>query len=181
MTRIQPIDPAAASAKTQKLLEGVEKKLGMLPNVIATLAHSDAAAQAYLSFSQVLSGGAIPAQLREQIALAVAQFNGCGYCIAAHSAIGSSIGLSEDEIRDARTATSLDRKTEAALKFARRVVHERGGVSDADVAAVRSAGFTDAEIVELIAHVVLNTFTNYINRTAQTEIDFPPVAELINS
>ena len=178
MPRLQPVDRTIASAKTRELLAGLEKKLGMLPNLIATMAQSHAALQAYLNFSQALSSGVISARLREQIALAVGQANECGYCVAAHSAIGSSVGLSDDEVRDARTATSPDRKTEAALRFARRIVDQRGAVSDDDVAAVRAAGYSDAEIVEVVAHVALNVFTNFFNHVAETEVDFPPVAEL---
>lgn len=181
MPRLLPINRANASAETQKLLAGVEKKLGMVPNMIATIAQSPAALRAYLDFSQSLSGGSVPRRLRERIALAVSEFNGCRYCLAAHSAIGSSLGISDDDLRDARTATSQDRKTEAALQFTRRVMDERGAVLDHDVEAIRDAGYGDAEITEIIAHVALNTFTNYLNRMAQTEIDFPPVAELVSS
>lgn len=181
MPRIQPIDRTTAPAKTQQLLDGVEKKLGMMPNLIATMAQSPALAQAYLSFSQALSGGAIPAQLRERIALTVGQANQCGYCLAAHSAVGSSLGLSDDEIRDARTATSPDRKTEAALQFARQIVETRGFVSDEDLEEIRSAGYGELEIAELIGHVAFNIFTNYFNHVAETAVDFPPVPEVISS
>ena len=181
MPRFSPVNLSIATPETQKLLAGVQKKLGMLPNMIATMAQSRVVAQAFLGFSQALAGGVTSARLREQIALTVAEENGCGYCLAAHSAVGSSVGLTDDEVRDARTATSPDRKTEAALQFARRVVDQRGAVSDDDIAAVRDAGYSDPEIVELIAHVALSIFTNYFNRAADTEIDFPLVAELVNS
>jgi uncharacterized peroxidase-related enzyme len=179
MPRIQPIDRNDAAEGTQKLLDGVEKKLGMMPNLIATMAQSSSLVQAYLSFSQALSNGAISAQLREQIALAVGQANQCGYCLAAHSAVGSSLGLSEDEIRDARTATSPDRKTEAALQFALRIVDQQGFVSDDDLEEIRSAGYSESEIAELIGHVGFNIFTNYFNHVAETKVDFPPVPEVV--
>jgi len=178
MPRIEPVVRDTSPRATQTLLAGVEKKLGMVPNLIATLAQSSAAAQAYLGFSQALGGGVISAQLREQIALTVGEANQCGYCLAAHSAIGGSVGLSEDELRDARTAASPDRKTEAALQFARRIVDTQGFVSDDDVDGTRRAGYGDDAIVEVIAHVALNIFTNYFNHVAETEIDFPIVPEL---
>ena len=178
MARIKPISRKTASAKTGKILDGVEMKLGMVPNMIATMAQSEAAVQAYLSFSQALSSGVTSAPLREQIALAVSQQNECNYCVAAHAAIAGTIGLTEDEIRDARTATSPERETEAALQFARHVVDQRGAVSDDQITSIRQAGFGDAEIVEVIAHIALSIFTNYFNRAAQTEIDFPHVAEV---
>lgn len=181
MPRIQPINRTTAPANTQKLLDGVEKNLGMMPNLIATMAQSSSLVQAYLSFSQALSGGAIPAQLREQIALAVGQANQCDYCLAAHSAIGTSLGLSQDEIHDARTATSPDRNTEAVLQFARRIVDTRGFVSDDDLEEIRSAGYGEPEIAELVGHVAFNIFANYFNLVAQTEVDFPPVSALVSS
>lgn len=179
MPRIETVDRDNAPETTRTLLAGVEKKLGMVPNLIGTLAQSPAAAQAYLGFSQALSGGVISAQLREQIALAVSEINQCGYCLAAHCAIGGSVGLSDDQLRDARTATSPDRKTEAALQFARRIVEKRGFVSDDDIAEMRNAGYGNDAIVEIIGHVALNIFTNYFNHVAETEVDFPAAAELI--
>ena len=159
MPRLRPIDRKTAPDKTQKLLDGIEKKLGMVPNLIATMAQSHALAEAYLSYSQALAGGTIPPQLREQIALVVSQANECGYCLAAHSAIGGSVGLSDDEIRDARTGESPDRKTEAALHFAQKIVEKRGWLSDSHLSEVRQAGYSDEEITELIGHVALTLFT----------------------
>ena len=181
MPYLKPVDRSTAPAATQNLLDGVEKKLGMVPNLIATIAQSPALAKAYLGFSQALAGGVIPAQLREQIALVVSQANECGYCLAAHSAIGSSVGLSDDELRDARTGVSPDRKTEAALQFAQRIVAKQGWLTDADLAKVREAGYSDEEIAELIGNVSLTIFTNYFNHIAQTEVDFPAVAELAST
>ncbi|MGI9430029.1 MAG: carboxymuconolactone decarboxylase family protein [Bythopirellula sp.] len=181
MPRIQPVNRTTASAETQTLLNGVEKKLGKVPNLIATLAQSNALAKGYMSFSQALSSGLIPPQLREQIALAIGQANQCDYCLAAHSAIGSSVGLSEDQIRDARSGASPDRRTEAALRFARQIVEKRGFVSDADISDIRNADFGEAEITEIIGHVALNMFTNYFNHIAETEVDFPAAAEVVSS
>ena len=101
--------------------------------------------------------------------------------MAAHSAIGSSVGLSDDDIRDARTGAAPNRQTEAALQFARRIVEKQGLLSDADLADVRGAGYSDEEIAELIGHVALTQFTNYFNHIAETEVDFPVVAELVAS
>lgn len=178
MTRIQPVNREIAPTETQKLLDGVEKKLGIVPNLIATMAQSTALAKAYLGFSQALSGGVISPKLREQIALVVGQTNQCDYCLAAHSAIGSSVGLSSDQVRDARLGSSPDSRTDAALKFARRIVKAQGFVSDEDLAEIRNADFGEAEIVEIIGHVALNMFTNYFNHVAETEVDFPSAPEL---
>lgn len=178
MPRIKPVQTESAPKATQTLLAGVQKKLGMVPNLIATMAQSPAAAQAYLGFSQPLAGGVISSQLREQLALSVSEANRCGYCLAAHSAIGTSVGLSDDQVRDARTASSPDRITEVALKFARRIVDAQGFVADGDIAEMRDAGYDDGAIVEVVANVALTIFTNYLNHVAQTDIDFPEVDKL---
>ena len=140
------------------------------------MANSPAVLEAYLSFSGALAGGSLNAKLREQLALAVGEQNSCQYCVSAHTAIGRMTGLSEAEIEAAREARSSAGKSAAALAFARQVVAKQGRATQADVDAVRNAGFTDGEIAEIIAHVALNIFTNYFNNTAEVEVDFPKIA-----
>lgn len=178
MSRIPAIAPAAAEGKTRDLLDAVHKKLGVTPNMTKTLAHSPAALESYLQFSGALAGGVLDAKVRERIALTVAEANQCEYCLSAHTAIGGKLGLPAIEINNARAATSENAKITAALAFAKKVNNERGIVSDADLTHVRAAEISDAEIVEIVANVALNIFTNYINHVAKTEIDFPAVAPL---
>ena len=173
MPRIQPINQNTADAATTELLGSVKKKLGTVPNIISTMANSHAVANAYLGFSQSLSTGSLSPRLREQIALIVGETNGCGYCVAAHTALGKRAGLSEQETCDARRAVASDSKEGDALEFARKIVSDRGHVSDDDVQQVRKAGYTDGEIAEIVANVALNIFTNYFNHVAGTEVDFP--------
>ena len=175
MARIQAIDPRQAQGKTKALLDGVQKKLGVTPNLIRTLAVAPAALEGYLGFSQALAGGRLSARLREQIALAVAGANACEYCASAHSAIGKSLGLDEAERTANLEAKSQDVKVTATLQFARHVVAERGWASDEALQRVREAGYGEDEIVEIIANVALNLFTNYFNHIAATEVDFPVV------
>ncbi len=178
MPRINPVNRDAADAATGRLLDSVQKKLGIVPNLIATMANSPAVANAYLGFSQSLSTGTLSPRLREQLALVVGETNGCQYCVAAHTALGQGAGLTEGETCDARRAVAADDKERAALEFARTIVIERGNVSDDDVDAVRQAGYTDGEIGEIVANVALNLFTNYFNHVAGTEVDFPIAPEL---
>jgi uncharacterized peroxidase-related enzyme len=175
MPRLQAINPETASGKAKKLLDKVQAKLGMTPNILRTMANSPAVLEAYLGFSTALKGGLLPAKLREQIALAVSEANGCEYCLAAHSAVGKMVGLSEEDILDSRHGGSPDSKVEAALRFASQMVEKRGWVSDEDVVRLRSAGYEDAEIAEIVANVALIMFTNYFNHVAETVVDFPPV------
>ncbi len=173
MPKLKAVDPASAAADARELLDSVQEKFGATPNMVRTMANSPAVLMAYVNFEAALAKGSLPARLLEQIALTVAEANQCGYCLAAHTAIGKAVGLTEEAILDSRRGESPDSKEEAALQFARALVAERGWGRDQDVARLRQVGYSDAEIVEIIANVALNLFTNYFNQVAGTEIDFP--------
>lgn len=173
MARIQPIDPAAANGKARELLDAVKAKLGKAPNMMRTMAQSPAVLEAYLGLSGPLGNGALSHQLREQVALFIAQAVECDYCVAAHNTIGKMAGLTDDARLAARRGRGGDTRSDAALRFVKRVLDTHGGVSEADVSAVRAAGFTDGEIAELIGAVALNLFTTYFNRALDVEVDFP--------
>jgi uncharacterized peroxidase-related enzyme len=175
MTRIPPVDRNTTNDSVRSNFDAIQKLLGVVPNTMRTMAQSPSVLEAYLGFSGALRRGRLPAALHEQIALAVAETNSCDYCLSAHTALGLGAGLSNDELVAAREALAADSKTTAALQFARAVVDCRGDVSDQDLVRVRTAGYTDGEIAEIIAHVALNVFTNYFNRAAQPDIDFPLV------
>lgn len=177
MSRINPVEVSEVGGKVQALLDPVGKALGFVPNLMRTLAHSPAALEGYLSFSRILGGGKLGAQLREQIGLAMAGLNECEYCAAAHGAMGRHAGLDEAELRANVRGESGDARAGAALRFARAVVEERGFVSDEELASVRGAGFGDDEIAEIVAAVALNAFSNYFNHVAQTEVDFPRIGD----
>ena len=180
MSRIDtPTSIDTAPAAARPLLEAVNKQLGVVPNLFRVVANSPAALEGYLGLSGALGKGKLPAATRERIALAVAQINGCNYCLAAHSDLGKNLAkLSEAEIMANRHGASQDPVADAAVRFAAKVARERGHVADADVQAVRMAGYDEAQIVEIVLHVALNTWTNYINEVARTEIDFPVVDAL---
>jgi uncharacterized peroxidase-related enzyme len=175
MQRIEAVIPEEAMGKTKQLLDGVQATLGMIPNLMKTLATAPAALEAYLNFGAVLGKGKLDAKFREQIALTVAQANSCEYCLSAHSAIGTMVGLKPEEIIDGREAHTRDGKRHAGLQFAQALVILRGQLSDQDIAQVKAAGYSDAEITEIVANVAINIFTNYFNHVARTEVDFPKV------
>lgn len=171
-----PATIANAPAAAQPLLEAVKKQLGSAPNLFRLVANSPAALEGYLGLSGALGKGGLSASTRERIALAVSQVNACGYCLAAHTYIGKNmLKLDDAEIAANRSGGSSDAKAEAALRFAVQVTEQRGHVSDEEVRAVKSAGYSDADIVEIVLHVALNTLTNYVNEVARTEVDFPAV------
>lgn len=175
MSRIPtPADIADAPAASQALLQGVEKMLGSVPNLFRLVANSPAALEGYLGLNGALGKGALNAATRERIALAIANYNGCSYCNSAHTFLGKNVAKLDDaEIAANRAGRSTDAKADAAVSFAVKVVGARGRVSATDVAEVKAAGYSDAELVEIVGHVALNVLTNYINEVFQTEIDFP--------
>jgi uncharacterized peroxidase-related enzyme len=175
MSRLPIPERDKAPAGSHALLDGVKAQIGSIPNLFRVVANSPAALEGYLSFSKALSRTLTPAR-REQIALAVAEVNGCDYCLSAHSYFGANFAkLSSSEIALNRNGHASDAHTDAILAFARAVALARGKVGDADLAAIRQAGASDAEIVEIVAHVALNVLTNFVNNVAETDIDFPVV------
>lgn len=177
MTRIAiPATIADAPEASRPLLTAVEKQLGSVPNMFRAIATSPQALEGYLAMSGALGKGRLPAATRERIALAVAEVNGCDYCLSAHTYLGRNLAKLDDaEITANRSGASNDPKADAAVRFAAKVARERGRVSDADFAAVQAAGYTDAQIIEIVQHVALNVWTNLFNNTFQTAIDFPVV------
>jgi len=175
MPRLNAVDPDTATSDAKVLLDAVQSKIGMTPNVLRTLANAPSALKAYLGVGEALAEGTFDARTREAIALTVAGANDCDYCASAHAAVSKSLKIDDDEIAARLAGRSDDASLDALLVFARNVVEKRGFVDDADLAAVRTAGHGDGVIVEAIANVTANILTNYVNHVAQTDIDFPKV------
>ncbi len=178
MLRIEPIEKDAAPEHVQRLLQTVQASLGGVPNMFRTAARSVPALEAMLALFGAAAKTGLGAELTERIALVIAERNGCEYCLAAHTALGRKAGLNVEQIRRARFGQADDARSQAALDFAAAVSDRRGQIADTDVARMRMQGFTDAEIIDIVLIVILNTFTNYVNNVAQTEIDFPKVPAL---
>jgi uncharacterized peroxidase-related enzyme len=176
MTRLQALSPDKATGKTKELFTAIEHKLGMVPNMMRTMGNSSAFLEGYLNLSSALTTGSLGAKTGELIALTVAESNSCNYCLSAHTYIGKQLmKIDTDTIEAARRAESSNPKTDAILKFARALVVKKGQVNDEDVAVAKQAGITEGEVGEIVGHVALNVLTNYLNNTANTEIDFPVV------
>ena len=176
MSRIRIPSPDQTPAATIPLLAGVRQQLGVVPNLMKVVGHSPAALEGYLDLNAALAKGSLGVQTGERIALAVAEINACRYCLAAHSYLGRHVAKLDDaEIGAARNGGSGDAHADATVRFAASVARERGHVSDAALQAVKSAGYSDAQVMEIVVHVALNTLTNYVNEVAQTDVDFPAV------
>lgn len=206
MSRIQPLASEKVQGEAQELLNVIKGKSGRIPNIIKTMAHSPVALRAYLGLREAFAGAKLTPKVREQIALAVGEDNQCRYCVAAHAAIGKLSGLTPEEIEAGRRAgshfpskdskvngaspgnlpseenrgqgRSPEAKTDAILKFAKKLSMNRGNITDQELAEIRKAGCSDEEILEIITAVALNLFTNYVNHVADIAIDFPQVPPL---
>lgn len=174
MQKIQALNPSTTTGASNDLFNSIHEKLGMVPNMMKTMGNSPAVLNGYLSFSDALGNSSIGKKLGELIALTVANANGCEYCNAAHSFISEQMmGVDKQTIEAAKEGNSSDLKVKAALQFARLVLEKKGRISNMDIDAVKAAGYTDAEITEIIAHTALNIFTNYFNNALEVDVDFP--------
>lgn len=175
MPRIVPVVSSNVDPKVATTLSQVKANLGMVPNLFATLAHSPVALDGLLALSKTLSRGRLSAAQREIVALAVGQENECQYCLSAHTAMAKAQGVSEEDALMARTGDGVNPFERALASFAKKIVRQRGHVSDEDIANARKAGIDDGLMMEIVAHVAANTLTNYANELAGSEIDFPVV------
>ncbi len=176
MSTLPLVDPDTATGAAAELFAAVQRSFGVTPNMTKAMANSPALLKGYLDLNRALSAGVLDAATREQIALAVAQDNACSYCLSAHSYLAEHVAhLSADDITAARTSTASNPTTAALLGFATAVNSSRGAITPDDIAAVRAAGATDEEIAETIGHVALNVLTNYFNKAAGVDLDFPVV------
>jgi uncharacterized peroxidase-related enzyme len=176
MSRLPLVDPAAATAERKAVLDQIHGAFGTTPNMFKAVANSTAALQMMWGAFGALGGGTLSSKLGEQIAVAIADRNRCEYCLAAHTALGRKAGASGEEMARAQAGESGDPAVAAALAFALKVVEARGQVSDADVQRLRDNGYGDEQIMEILAHVALNIFTNYTNVAFAVPVDFPAVA-----
>jgi len=175
MSRIPAVNPSTATGTTKTLLDGVQRGLGVTPNMFRVAAQSTPVLEALTAMFGAASKGHLDAKTREAIALTVSEIDGCDYCLSAHSFLGKGAGLGEGDLDKAREAMADDARLAATLAFAKTITEKQGRVSDQDVVAVRRADLSDAELLDVVTNVALTTFTNYLNEVAKTEIDFPVV------
>ncbi len=178
MSRLPLVDPSESKGQAAELFGAVKAKLGRVPNLMRAMANSPAVLEGYLGLGGALSRGTLDPEIRERIAIATAEANGCGYCLAAHNLLGKLAGLDEEERLANRRGHSRDPRADAALAFARALLERKGRVTEEEMREVRSAGFDDGQVAEIIAHVALNVLTNTFNTAVETPVDFPAVAPL---
>ena len=172
MSRIPPVDPKTANPDVRPLLDAVQAQLGAAPNFIRVLANAPKALEGFLGLYGAAAGFTLDKASQERIALAVAEGNACEYCVSAHTAIGRKTGLSNDEMLLNRQGRSGCTRNAAAVTLARAINDNLGDITEQQFAAARSAGLGDAEVMEIIALVALNIFTNLIGKATRVDIDF---------
>lgn len=176
MPRTTTPKPEHVPADSKPTLDMFTKNIGFTPNMMAAFAQSPIAFNAWATLRGSL-GKALDVKTRDSIGLAVSEVNGCNYCLSVHSYTAENMAkLPADEIILARQGRANEPKRDAAVQFARKVIQTRGHVSDADLKAVRDAGYTDANVMEIIALVATYSLTNFFNNVFDPDKDFPAVA-----
>ena len=178
MPRTQAANPEQASGELAEMFEGINNKLGKVPNIFKHMGASPAVLEAYLNLSGAAGGTSLDAKIKEQIALIVAPKNNCDDCLAAHTAIGKGAGLTEEQTIAARKGEGTDPKAQALINFAKSVVENKANINDAAINTLKDAGVNDQEIVESVLVICQNIFTNYFNHIVDPEVDFPEAAKI---
>ncbi len=172
---IAPVSLSTADPKALATLNAVKAKIGMIPNLYATLAHSPAALNGLLAINEALGAGVLTGGEREIVALATAQANSCRYCLSAHTLLGKMAGLSVEQVAQSRAGFGTTAREAAIAGLAKSITTSRGHVGAAAVAAARAAGLSDADLMEIVVGVAANVLTNFTNNLSGTAIDFPVV------
>lgn len=175
MSRITLIDHSSADAEQKVLLDAIQSELGTIPNFLRVFANSPVALRAFLGLHGVANDGSLSPLTRERIALALAQQNASEYCLSRHTTSGRKAGLTGNEMTANRAGTSEDARAAVAVKLARSLSEHKGAVTSAELIEAHDAGYTDADIVEVITHVGMNLLTSIIGKAAHVDIDLPKV------
>lgn len=178
MTTLKPLTREQASPSVQPIFDVLKSKVGMVPNLYATIANSANTLPAYLAFDEALGKGVFTAKERQAIFLVVSQVNGCDYCQAAHTAIGKMNGFTEEETVQLRSANIADKKLNALTILAAEITGKHGKPSQQSLDNFAGAGYGNDALVELVAHIGYKTVANYLHNIAHFPIDFPLAQKL---
>jgi uncharacterized peroxidase-related enzyme len=178
MSRLSVSNLETDTGPSGQIYAQIKKAIGSVPNTFAAIAaHGPAALKAVLSADTVLAGGSLSKRDQETTKLVISTVAGCDYCVAAHSHLAGLAGLKPEVLRQIREAQPTgDDKRDALVGFVRKLAQSSGTVSDGDFAAIKAAGYSDAQLVEISLAFATTVFTNIFNRINDTEIDFPAVA-----
>ncbi|OUR93537.1 carboxymuconolactone decarboxylase [Halobacteriovorax marinus] len=175
MSRIQLKELNEITESHNEIFQEIKSAFGTIPNMFKVIGNSEAALKSMWTSFGALGAGKLGAKLGEQIAVHVAEINRCQYCLSAHTLLGEKAGVSAEEMKSAQAGESSDPRVQAALTFSKKLVLKKASISMSDIDELKSAGFDDEEVAEILAHVALNIFTNYTNVAFDVPIDFPKV------
>ena len=178
MSRLHTVEKAGATGEVKTLYEQIEKKMGAVPNIFTGMANSPVLLKAYLKLDELIEGGTLSPTEQDMARLVVSQYNGCSYCLAAHTRTGVSKGLSEEEIKAVRRGRPTDDQHQALVTFVRRILESRGAVDTADLQSFRDAGYSDGQVCEVITLIGQKMMSNYFNHVHQTDLDFPEAEKI---
>lgn len=178
MARLNIVTPAQATGQTKALYDAIQSAIGMVPNIYQGLGNSPVALEGVLHTDGILKKGQLNGAEIEAIKLAVSEAYGCNYCLAAHTLLGKKAGLTDAETIRIRRGTPQQPKIGALVKFVNAAIHPQSRISDAQLAAVKAAGYNDAQLAEIVQAVAQTIYTNLFNRVHQTAIDFPAAPAL---
>lgn len=178
MPRLNVVETEAATGKIKELYEASQQEYGNVFNLFKGLANAPLALEAYMTLEKLIAGGKLSPAEQDIVRLAASQFNGCEYCLAAHTMTGQMKGLSEDEVLRIRRGDASDPRHAALVRFTNRVLDTKGVVSDEDIDAFRAAGYTDEHIAEVTTILAQKTLSNYFNHIHDTPLDIPAPAEI---
>jgi uncharacterized peroxidase-related enzyme len=178
MPRLRKVESKEATGKVKELYDAIDKKMGQIPNIFKGLANSPVALQAYLALDDLIENGELTPQEQQIVRLVTSQYNGCDYCLGAHTMVGKQQGLSDEQMIAVRRGDAKDPAHAALGQFTRRVLETKGFVTDNDINAFRNARYTDAQMLEVVTIMAQKTLSNYFNHIHQTELDFPQAPEV---
>lgn len=178
MNKLQVLTRDQAEPTVRAIFDDLKSKVGMVPNIYAVIGNSANALESYLAFSSAQAKGSFNAKEREAVSLAVSEFNGCTYCLAAHTAIAKMNGFTEEETLELRAGSARDPKLGALTRLAISLVKNRGKANSDFVTDFFAAGYTESALVDLIALVTERNFANYIGRLSGVPVDFPKAIPL---
>lgn len=176
--RLNSIEPEAAEGKVAAIYGQVKSRMGMVPNLFKGLANSPQALEAYLELDRLIGDGSLTPVEQQLVRMVASVHNGCTYCVAAHTLGLKGAGMSDEDILEVRRGQSEDPKLQALITFTQETLATKGFVSDDDLAAIRAAGYKDANIADLMVVIAQKALSNYFNHIHDTVLDLPPAPPL---
>jgi alkylhydroperoxidase family enzyme len=173
MNKLFQLNPDEIPAAAQQSIEKVRRMFGFTPSVAVLMALAPAALSSYLSNLEAFGATSFSPQEQQLVLLAASIANRSPYSVAVHSTIAAKVGTNPGTVAALRAGTPVpDTRLEALCRFTRLVTIQRGQVSEGEVNAFLTAGFSPQQLVEVLFGVAIKTFAHYLQGIAD-----PPLNE----